>query len=68
MTAQSLELYILGDLARDERFREFTRRQIEYAIQEHKIKPARRVGIIRAFGEHQLPLILSAVRRTAPRN
>ena len=67
METSPVELLTLGDLARDERFREFSRRQIEYAIQEHKIKPVRRLGIIRAFSAYQIPLILSAVRRTARR-
>ena len=63
-TAQ-MTLFTLGDLCRDPRFEGFSRRQIEYAITEYRIEPVGRVGIIRTFSENQVPLILSAVRRTA---
>ena len=59
------DLLTIGDIARDPQFVGYTKRQIEYAIDTHRIDPIRRVGIIRAFGVNQLSLILSAVRRTA---
>lgn len=59
------QLLTIGDLVRDSQLKGYTRRQLEYAIQEARIEPMGRLGIIRAFGTNQIPLILSAVRRTA---
>lgn len=59
------QLLTIGDLAHHERFRGYSRRQIDYAIQEHRIDPVGRLGIIRAFSMNQIPVILSALRRTA---
>jgi len=58
-------LLTISDLVRDPQLRGYTRRQLEYAIQEARIDPVGRLGIIRAFSANQIPLILSAVRRTA---
>ena len=58
-------VFTIGDLYRDPRFERFSRRQLEYAIDTAKIKPVGRLGIIRAFSENQIPMILCAVRRTA---
>lgn len=65
MITNVAQMFTLGDLARDERFREYSRRQIEYAIQEHRIEPAGRVGIIRVWSEDTIPRIKSALVRIA---
>ena len=65
MIATPSRLMTIGDIFRDPRFEGFTRRQIEYAITERRIQPVGRLGIIRAFSENQIPVILCAVQRTA---
>lgn len=65
MITKAAQLFTLGDLTRDDRFREYSRRQIEYAIQEHGIEPAGRVGIIRIWSEDAIPRIKSALVRIA---
>jgi len=65
MVTGQISLLTLGNIAAHPDFKAYSRRQLEYAIQEARIEPAGRAGIIRVFSEEQLPLILSAVRRTA---
>lgn len=65
MTATTAKLFTVDDLSRDSRFDGYSKRQIDYAIGEYRIDPVARFGIIRAFSENQIPVILSAVRRTA---
>ncbi len=65
MTIGTDQLLTIGDLVRSPQLKEYTRRQLEYAIQEARIEPMGRLGIIRAFSTNQIPLILSALRRTA---
>ena len=65
MTTVTDRLLTIGDLVRDPRFEGYTRRQVEYAVDTHRIDLVGRLGIIRAFSEHHVPLILSALRRTA---
>ena len=60
-------LFTIGDLSRDPRLESCSRRQIEYAIREARIEPVGRLGIIRAFSESQIDLILAALRKTARR-
>lgn len=67
MATQADALNTIGDIKRNPQFARFTKRQIEYAIDSLGIEPVARFGIIRAFSDAQLPLILSAVRRTARR-
>lgn len=55
----------IGDLTREPQLREFSRRQIEYAIREHGIQPIGRAGIIRLFSSNQICLIESALRKTS---
>lgn len=65
MIARTGKLLTLGDLEQDDRLDGYSRRQIDYAIQEHRIKPAGRVGIIRVWSEDAIPLIKSALARIA---
>ncbi len=58
-------LVTVGDIGRDPRFQYYTKRQIEYAIDSHRIEPLGRIGIIRTFAVEQIPAILNAVRQTA---
>lgn len=59
------QILTIGDIDRSPEFGAYTRRQIEYAIQEARIEPIGRLGIIRAFSRDQLPLIMAALRRTS---
>jgi len=55
-------LMTITELARHERFKGFTQRQIEYAIQQHGIEPTDRLGIIRAFSADQIEQIAAALQ------
>lgn len=57
------ELLTIGDLARRPDFEGFSQQQISYAIQEYRIEPRQRAGIIRLFSESQVATILSALHR-----
>lgn len=63
--AEDKALLTLGDLDRHPRFQGYTRRQIDYAIQQAGIEPFARLGIIRAFRDKQIEEILAALERTA---
>jgi len=39
--------------------------RVKYAIDQYKIKPARRIGIIRVWSESSIPLIQDALDRIA---
>ena len=39
--------------------------QLKYAIDRYRIAPVTRVGILRVWSEHSLPLIKSALERIA---
>jgi DNA-binding transcriptional MerR regulator len=39
--------------------------RLKYAIDQYKITPDRRVGIIRVWSEHKLPLIENALAKIA---
>lgn len=65
MTTEGPELLTIGQIRDQPGFEDFSKRQVEYAIDCARIKPVRRAGIIRLFSSHQLPAIRAAVRRTA---
>lgn len=50
-----------------EHFPGFSIHQVKYAITEYGIEPRRRVGIIRLWGEEDLPRIGAALSRIARR-
>lgn len=54
----------IGDLCRQSTLKDYSRRQIEYAIREHRIEPVGRAGIIRLFSHAQIPVIKAALRHT----
>ena len=62
---QNRDALTIGGLFRLPEFEPYSRRQIEYAIREHSIAPVGRAGIIRLFSVQQIPVILTALRRTA---
>jgi len=53
-------LLTLGEIA--ERL-DISTHRLKYAIDRYKIKPTRRVGIIRVWREDDIPLIKSAIAR-----
>lgn len=59
------ELQTIGQIA--DRFEEPPAR-IAYIISKHRIKPVKRVGIIRLFGEKQIELIKEGLYRIQIRN
>jgi hypothetical protein len=61
-TAAESRLLTLGQLA--ERLDVSTHR-LKYAIDQYRIAPATRVGIIRVWSEDAIPLIRSALARIA---
>ncbi len=56
------EWFTLGELARHF---DTTDHKIKYAIAQHRVEPAKRVGIFRIWSTDQLPQIESALRRVA---
>jgi len=65
MSDPRIILLTIGDIRRDARFGEYSKRQLEYAIETLNIRPYGRVGIIRVFHPEQLPAIEKALRRTS---
>ena len=54
------ELFTLGQLAEK---LDVSTHQLKYAIEQYRIKPKMRVGIIRVWSEDSIPLIESALAR-----
>ena len=56
------QLFTLGQLANRV---DATTHQVKYAVDQYRIAPTMRVGIIRVWSEDAIPLIQSALKRIA---
>ena len=65
MQTSSPGLMTTGQLGRREELSPWTEGQIMYTIRVHDIQPVMRAGILRLYSEEQIPLIVTALRRTA---
>ncbi len=63
----SKPLLTIGDLSKLPSLKRYSRRQLEYAIQEGGIEPITHAGIIRLFAQGQVPQLEEVLKRTARR-